>query len=131
MVRKIAEKTFVPKGYAAICYEKEGNTKFRDRVLLFYDGKLLFERFCWGEAAGLVFAAWADGVSAEGEIAWRKPFDGAVKEEALPKVIDEATEEFLRFDGAAVHWKLEDSKKADPAHGYSAVKVLLGRVFGR
>ena len=83
----IETKQLVPKGCAALCYEREGNTKFRDRVTVFYDGKLVFERFCWGEAAGLVFAAWADGVGADGTIQWRRPFDAAVKEIGIPCVV--------------------------------------------
>lgn len=117
----------VPKGCAAACYEKEGNTKFRDRVTVFFDGKLLFERFCWGEAAGLVFAAWADRVEQSGEIVWKKPFDAAVKEEVLPKTITGAQPQFLQFDENQAKWVLEDTKKSDPAHGYGALKVLLGR----
>lgn len=126
----IEVKQLVPKGCAALCYEKEGNTKFRDRVTVFYDGKLVFERFCWGEAAGLVFTAWADGVGTDGTIQWRRPFDAAVKEDALPQTVCEASRDALRFDDQSARWLLEDTKKSDPIHGYSGLKVLLGRLFG-
>ena len=130
-VQQIAEKTFVPRGLAALCYEKEGNTKFRDRVTLFYDGRLLFERFCWGEAAGLVFTAWADRVEPDGIIVWKRPLDAAVKESELPVVIAAADRQVLTFDQSSARWLLEDEKKSDPAHGYGGMKMLLGRLLGR
>ena len=34
---------------------------FRDVVTVYCDGRLLFERFCAGEAAGRVCALWAPG----------------------------------------------------------------------
>ena len=126
----IETKQLVPKGCAALCYEREGNTKFRDRVTVFYDGKLVFERFCWGEAAGLVFAAWADDVGADGAIQWRRTLDAAVKEDALPQTVCEASRDALRFDGPPARWLLEDTKTSDPIHGYSGLKVLLGRLCG-
>ena len=120
-------KQLVPSGYAAVCYEKEGNTKFRDRVILFFDGKLVFERFCWGEAAGLVFRAWAEGVDSKGQVSWKKPFDAAVKQEELPCCVTEVNEEYLCFDQKAAKWMKEEEKKTDSAHGYGRWKVLLGR----
>ncbi len=130
-VQQIAEKSFVPRGLAALCYEKEGNTKFRDRVTLFYDGKLLFERFCWGEAAGLVFAAWAEKVEPDGAIGWKQPLDAAIKPGDLPAAIASADRQALTFDQAPARWLLETEKKSDPAHGYGGMKVLLGRLLGR
>ncbi len=130
-VQQIAEKSFVPRGLAALCYEKEGNTKFRDRVTLFYDGRLLFERFCWGEAAGLVFAAWAEKVEPDGTIRWKQPLDAAVKPGDLPTAIASADRQALTFDQASARWLLEAEKKSDPAHGYGGMKVLLGRLLGR
>ena len=40
---------------AGRAYERVGAPgNFRDRVTVYRDGKLLFERFCYGEAAGRV-----------------------------------------------------------------------------
>ena len=126
-VQNFDAKKFVPKGYAAVCYEKEGNTKFRDRITVFFDGKVLFERFCWGEAAGLVFAVWAEEIRENGEILWKKPFDAAVKEDALPKQVSNSENNAFYFDENAAKWALEDTKKTDPNHGYTGLKMLFGK----
>ena len=44
---------------------------FRDMVTVYCDGRLLFERFCAGEAAGRVCALWApEGADEAGRIRW-------------------------------------------------------------
>lgn len=45
---------------AARRFEKSGNNKFRDLVTVCSNGKLRFERYCYGEAASLVCTLWAD-----------------------------------------------------------------------
>ena len=37
-------------------YEKELETHFRDCLLFYLDGRIKFERYCYGEAACLVFS---------------------------------------------------------------------------
>lgn len=37
-------------------YEKELETHFRDCLLFYLDGRIRFERYCYGEAACLVFS---------------------------------------------------------------------------
>ena len=39
-------------------YEKELETHFRDCMLFYLDGRIRFERYCYGEAACLVFSVW-------------------------------------------------------------------------
>lgn len=39
-------------------YEKELETHFRDCLLFYLDGRIRFERYCYGEAACLVFSVW-------------------------------------------------------------------------
>ena len=46
---------------AGFRYQRAGHQRYRDRVTVYRDGRLLFERFCYGEAAGLVFKLWAPG----------------------------------------------------------------------
>ena len=46
-------------------YEKELETHFRDCLLFYLDGRIRFERYCYGEAACLVFSAWAHGFDAD------------------------------------------------------------------
>ena len=43
-------------GAACGCrYEKELETHFRDCLLFYLDGRIRFERYCYGEAACLVY----------------------------------------------------------------------------
>ena len=51
-------------------YEKELETHFRDCMLFYLDGRIRFERYCYGEAACLVFSVWAHGFDADGKILW-------------------------------------------------------------
>ena len=37
---------------AGFRYQRAGHQRYRDRVTVYRDGRLLFERFCYGEAAG-------------------------------------------------------------------------------
>ena len=48
-------------------YEKELETHFRDCMLFYLDGRIRFERYCYGEAACLVFSVWAHGFDADGK----------------------------------------------------------------
>ena len=47
-------------------YEKELETHFRDCLLFYLDGRIRFERYCYGEAACLVFSVWAHGLTLTG-----------------------------------------------------------------
>ena len=44
-------------------YEKELETHFRDCMLFYLDGRIRFERYCYGEAACLVFSVWAHALT--------------------------------------------------------------------
>ena len=73
---------------AGIRYEKSGRHHFRDRVTVYRDGKLLFERFCYGEAAGLVFSMKGRG---EGENAvWDYDSCAVSAKTEAPKVLTAA-----------------------------------------
>ena len=55
---------------AGFRYQRAGHQRYRDRVTVYRDGRLLFERFCYGEAAGLVFKLWAPGADDTGAPQW-------------------------------------------------------------
>lgn len=48
-------------------YEKELETHFRDCLLFYLDGRIRFERYCYGEAACLVFSVWATALTQMGK----------------------------------------------------------------
>ena len=57
---------------AGFRYQRAGHQRYRDRITVYRDGRLLFERFCYGEAAGLVFKLWAPGADdTGGQRLWR------------------------------------------------------------
>ncbi len=93
------------KGLAARRFEREGHGRFRDCLTVCQNGKFLFERYCYGEAAGLVFSMWAAKEGPEGAILWDYdscPYTG--KEEA-PTRLSEMQEGNLFFDGQNKAWK--------------------------
>ena len=65
-------------------YEKELETHFRDCLLFYIDGRIRFERYCYGEAACLVFSLWANGLDETGKILWVKEPEFEVDQKAIP-----------------------------------------------
>lgn len=104
-------------------YEKSGHGKFRDRITVRRDGLMIFERFNYGEAAGLVCTMEAKGLNAEGAIAWdyaRCDYTG--KKEA-PATLTAIEDSALFFDGKAVPWLPEKDLKTMP--GMGRLKILF------
>lgn len=111
-------------------YQRAGHTRYRDRVTVYYDGRILFERFCYGEAAGLVFSLWAESADASGAPQWdfSKCNVTSARDEA-PHQLTGAGEGGLVFDGKPVCWECTERLRSDKANGYgglvSAVRRLL------
>ena len=120
------------KKLAGRAYEKGGAPgKFRDRVTIYRDGKVLFERYCYGEAAGKVCALWAPQADSAGHIQWDYdacPYSG--KTEA-PKTLTGAGHGALVFDGKPVLWHPAADLAVDPANGYGRLKMFFARLLGR
>lgn len=114
-------------------YQREGHTKYRDRVTVYRDGRLLFERFCWGEAAGLVFKLWADSVDENGAPQWSEAgccVTGAAEE--APQRLTGASENGIFFDGKNALWECVDKLRNDKANGYGGLwNSVLGKLQGR
>lgn len=104
-------------------YEQEGHGKFRDMLSIGRDGSFLFERFCYGEAAGLVFSLRADRVDSDGKIAWKmEESNYSGKEEAPRELTDIKEDGALQLDGGRLLWKPVEELKRLPG----AKKGLLG-----
>ena len=73
-------------------YEKELETHFRDCLLFYIDGRIRFDRYCYGEAACLVFSLWANGLDETGKILWVKEPEFEVDQKAIPRVITDVQE---------------------------------------
>ena len=95
-------------------YEKELETHFRDCLLFYIDGRIRFERYCYGEAACLVFSLWANGLDETGKILWVKEPEFEVDQKAIPRVITDVQVKTEEFD-------------EDKPNGYGRFKVFLLR----
>lgn len=108
-------------------YEKEMETHFRDCLLFYLDGRIRFERYCYGEAACLVFSAWAHGLDADGKILWDKEPEFESQRSALPRILTDVQENgtALQFDGMRKRYIQTEEFAADKANGYSKLKVFF------
>jgi hypothetical protein len=108
-------------------YERELQAEFQDRLFFYCDGKIRFERACYGEAAGLVFEVWASGFDDEGNICWidKPKYDSYLA--ALPDRLTDIQEEgnALQFDEQFRRFMKVDSFKLDPERGYTKWKMLF------
>ena len=108
-------------------YERELQVEFQDRLFFYFDGKIRFERACYGEAAGRVFEVWASGFDESGNISWiNKPkYDSFLA--ALPNTLTDIQEsgKALQFDGQFKRFTFVDDFKNDPEHGYTKWKMLF------
>ena len=110
-------------------YEKELETHFRDCLLFYLDGRIKFERYCYGEAACLVFSVWAHGLDEEGRIRWDKEPEFETDQKALPRVLTDVQDEgtALQFDRLRKRYVLTEEFDTDKMNGYSRFKVFLLR----
>ena len=106
-------------------YEKEYINKFRDCLTFYYDGKVHFERFCYGEGACFVFGVWGSYHSADRTILYNEPFDSLVDPSALPRTLTGSEGDFLFFDNARWKWEPVKALENDPENGYTKFKMLI------
>lgn len=106
-------------------YEKELETHFRDCMLFYLDGRIRFERYCYGEAACLVFSVWASGIDADGKILWDKEPEFESQQKAIPRVLTDVQENgtALQFDGMRKRYLQTEEFAEDKANGYGKFKV--------
>ena len=91
---------------------------FRDMVTVYCDGRLLFERFCAGEAAGRVCALWApEGADEAGRIRWDYGACAYSGAQQAPKALTGAGAGGLVFDGRPYRWALCEQRKTDRQNG--------------
>ena len=110
-------------------YEKEWETHFRDCLLFYIDGKIRFERYCYGEAACLVFSVWASGLDEDGKILYDKEPEFEVDQKALPRMLTDIQENgnALQFDGQFKRFVKTEEFSEDNPNGYSRLRLLFLR----
>ena len=100
---------------------------FQDCLFFYIDGKMRFERACYGEAAVLVFEVWASGFDKDGFIQWiNKPkYDSFIA--ALPTQLTDIQEDgnALQFDGQFKRFVKINEIKSDKDRGYTKLKLLF------
>lgn len=111
---------------AACRFEQEGQGKFRDRITLCRNGRVLFERFNYGEAAGLVCAMWGR-VADDDSIKWEyDSCDYSGKTDA-PQKLDLYDGQALWFEKKQLAWQPVGDLKTMPKAGLGWLKMLFAR----
>ena len=85
----------------------------------------MFERYCYGEAAGLVFDCLASGIDEGGNILWMNEPDSQSRKDALPRVIEDFSDDAIKIAGDTKRYIKEKELQKDSAHGYSKFKLWL------
>lgn len=106
-------------------YEKELQTEFLDRLIFYIDGRIRFERYCHGEAAGLVCALWATGFDEDERIPWMDVPEGRLYE-TIPRLLTDIQEDgnALQFDGEFRRYVMTAELSSDRENGYGKWKLF-------
>ena len=130
-VKAVRTGSLIDPRHVGYCYELRHmqHHRFRDRVTVYYDGMLFFERYCYGESAGLTGSCWATGLDEDGHPHWVTENVPKVVTDALPVQLGEINEDTLRFVGSEDVWDCIEKRRRDA--GYSLLKRKLGIGIGK
>ena len=83
-------------------------------------GAFGFERYCYGEAACLVFSLWANGLDETGKILWVKEPEFEVDQKAIPRVITDVQENgtAMQADNQRKRYVKTEEFDEDKPNGY-------------
>lgn len=106
-------------------YEKELQTEFLECLIFYIDGRIRFERYCHGEAAGLVCALWAPGFDVEGKIDWIDVPEGRLFD-TIPRMLTDIQQDgdVLQFDGEFRRFVKTAELSSDRENGYGKLKLF-------
>lgn len=112
-------------GAAGLLYQVPRTLPFRDRVTFYRDGKILFERYCYGESAGLIFTMWGSGTPGSDDIAWDYDACANSKKTEAPKQLCGQNGTDIFFDGKLkTPWTLTETVKSSTG-GVGFLKKLF------
>ncbi len=102
-------------------YQRRAKAGFRDRFTVYKDGKIFFERFCYGEAAGPVFDMWAYSVGDDGTVEW--DYDSCLNSNKMqaPVRLSGGDVQSLEMDEKTIPWDCVIKLKKDPKNGYGGI----------
>lgn len=125
-------KKVIPTGFVGAVFEYQPpKREFRDTLSLYFDGKAVFTRYCYGEAAGAVCVLISDGVDENGGFKWNFDKCGYSGKYQAPKAVTECSDEKTIFCDSEYPWKNIKILKYNPQHGYSKLGVLLKKTAAR
>lgn len=124
----IGLRSQIPEGFCGRRYEKEYVNKYRDLLTIYCDGKVLFSRYCYGEAACLVMEVRGHDAGPRG-LVWEAIPDWAAKDPPLPRLLTKEENGVLWFDESRLKWEVLEDLKTDAKHGYSRIKLFWKRLF--
>lgn len=110
---------------AAQCFEKTGHHQFRDCVTFCVNGKVFFQRFCYGEAAGLVCSMWGSCAQGQNIINWDYDACPYSKKTQAPTTINLFEEGSLFLDGKQIPWQCSKTHKYFAPAGLGFFKMLF------
>ncbi len=116
-------------GKCCSVYEKERETKYRDQLRFYIDGKIIFERYCYGEAAGLVAHLESESLDDEGNIIWKNIENISLPGNPPPKSLTAISENLdaLEFDGQFKKYKKIEVLSSYSPRGYGKINLFFIR----
>ncbi len=130
--KKKLKKDIVKSNSVGFRFEREGrHHHYRDCIFSYYDGNFIFKRYCYGEAAGVVFDVKIENIKDDGTIIYKKPLPLGVKEDDIPKKITNINNiNSLEIDGNTVYmWNVAANVHSDKDYGYGRMMFLIKRWF--
>lgn len=119
-------KRVIPTGFIGAVFEYQPpKREFRDTLSLYFDGKAVFTRYCYGEAAGAVCTLIANGVNEKGEFLWGYDKCAYSRKQEAPTAITRCEDEKTIFCGSEYPWKNVKILKSNSMHGYGKLNILF------
>ena len=124
--------TALSGGKCCSVYEKERETKYRDQLRFYIDSRVVFERYCYGEAAGLVAQVFGT-FEENGTLSWQNLENISVPGNPPPKTLTNCTDdlEILEFDDQFKKYKRQGFLSSDSARGYGKLKLFFMSLKGK
>lgn len=114
-------------GLAARRFERDGHRQFRDCITVGRNGRLLFQRFSYGEAASLVFQMWAVSASPGGAIVWDYACTDYSGKTEAPTTLADYRDGVLVFEGDRFTWPCAAALPTWKQGGLGRLGMLFSR----
>lgn len=117
--------TLCGKGIVGLRFERKMfPRRFRDLITFYHDGRIRFERYCFGEAAGLISGLWAEELDEDGSLHFQPDGLHYSGLETAPSALIAASSGGLVFDNSKDVWFFLEELRADPKNGYRRFSIF-------